>query len=304
MARFHKPVLLKKAVELLNVRAGKTYVDATVGHGGHALAILKLKGQLLGIDCDPRALKVARERLSQACPAGNQTAPGSASWHLARGNFVDIGQIVRSQGIKKVAGVIFDLGVSSYQLDSDSRGFSFKSEAPLDMRMDPSLEVTAKDLVNGLSRKELYELFTKLGQEKYSRRISSAILVARRVKKIETGRELAAIISRAVRSAHRRERTRVHPATRVFQALRIAVNDELNSLKKALPQALDLLEKNGRLVVISFHSGEDRVVKRFFKEKEENYLKIINKKPLVPSREEVDKNHRARSAKLRAAEKI
>jgi len=307
--RFHTPVLLAEALKYLNIKKGEKYLDATVGGGGHAAAILKKGGKVLGIDCDPEAIKAAREYLSRACPAP-QTKPGlrgaDASWRLAQGNFRFLAQIAREYGFQEVAGILFDLGVSSHQLETPRRGFSFRLDGPLDMRMDPSLKVTAADLVNGLSKGELNELFSRLGQEKYSRRLADALVRARRIKPIETCRELAAIIVAAQpgqgrRAGKRDRRPRLHPATRVFQALRIAVNDELNNLKEALPPAVELLKPKGRLVVISFHSGEDRLVKQFFKENQS--LKILTKKPVRPTEEEREKNPRSRSAKLRAAEK-
>ncbi|HUS59870.1 MAG TPA: 16S rRNA (cytosine(1402)-N(4))-methyltransferase RsmH [Nevskiaceae bacterium] len=293
MARFHKPVLLKEIINYLKVIRGEKYIDATIGGGGHAQQILSLGGKILGIDCDPEAIKAAGRCLPTACPT---------SWRLVQGNFVHLKKIAEKNKYTGVAGILFDLGVSTYQLETPKRGFSFKLEGPLDMRMDPSLSVTAADLVNGLNKGELDELFSKLGQEHYSRRIAEAICRARRLKPIKASNELAEIIAK-VRS--KRGFIRLHPATRCFQALRIAVNDELNNLKNALPQALDLLKLGGRLVVISFHSGEDRIVKQFFRKKDEaGELRILTKKPVRPTQEEVGKNPRSRSAKLRAGEKI
>jgi 16S rRNA (cytosine1402-N4)-methyltransferase len=306
MAKFHEPVLLKESIDYLEVKKGEKYIDATLGGGGHTLAILKKQGQVLGIDCDPEAIKAARERLSQACPirlsALSRNVGSSASWRLAQGNFAHLKTIAAREGFSRVAGILFDLGVSSYQLSEAHRGFSFNLEAPLDMRMDPSLKVTAADLVNGLNQGELHELFSKLGEEHYSRRIAEAICLARRLKPIKTCDDLARVILRARPKRGKYDRT--HPATRCFLALRIAVNDELNSLRKALPSALEILKPKGRLVIISFHSGEDRIVKRFFEREEGESLKILTKKPVRPTPEEVKKNPRSRSAKLRAAEKI
>lgn len=288
----HIPVLLKEVIKFLAVKPNKLYIDTTVGGGGHTQAILKLGGQLLAIDCDPEALKAAREHLSTACPG--------ASWRLARGNFKDLAKIARENNFGRVDGVLFDLGVSSYQLKTPNRGFSFNLEGPLDMRMDPSLQVTAADLVNGLNKGELEELFKKFAQEHYSRRIAEAIVDARRLKPIETSDELAKIIIQA-----KPRRGRIHPATGVFQALRIAVNDELNNLRQALPQAVALLKRGGRLVVISFHSGEDRIVKHFLRDTEKHgKIRIITEKPIRPSATEVNVNPRSRSAKLRVGEKL
>jgi 16S rRNA (cytosine1402-N4)-methyltransferase len=292
---FHKPVLLKEVIEYLNIKAGEKYLDATLGGGGHAQEILKRGGKLLGIDCDPWAIEAARGCLSSACP--------DASWQLARGNFAHLKEIALEHGFAQVAGVLFDLGVSTYQLETAERGFSFNLECPLDMRMDPDLQVTAADLVNGLSENELKEIFTRFGEERYARRLAGAIGRARQIKPIKTANQLAAIILKAWPRRGRFER--IHPATRCFQALRIAVNDELGNLRKALPQAGELLKPKGRLVVISFHSLEDRIVKRFFKEEEkEEKLRIITKKPIRPTEAEINSNPRSHSAKLRVAEKI
>jgi len=291
---FHKPVLLKEAIEFLNVKAGEKYIDATVGGGGHSEAILKAQGEILGIDCDPEAIKSAREYLSSACP--------NTSWQLARGNFKDLKEIATANGFVPVAGILFDLGVSSCQLETPKRGFSFNLEGPLDMRMDPDLKVTAADLVNVLGENELAEIFFKFGEERYSRRIARAICCARQVAPIETANKLAEIILRARPRRGRFDRT--HPATRCFQALRIAVNDELNNLKRALPQALEILKPGGQLVVLSFHSLEDRIVKNFLKSAAgEGKLQILTKKPIRPTYEEIEANPRSRSAKLRAGEK-
>lgn len=294
MAKFHEPVLLKEVIEFLKVKRGEKYLDATLGGGGHTAAILKSGGILLGIDSDPEAIGAARSYLASACPPGKHS-----SWRLVSGNFKDLYQIAKKEKFLNVSGILFDLGVSSYQLNQGERGFSFGREGPLDMRMDPNLKVTAADLVNGLNKGELNELFTKFGQEQRSRRLAEALVRARKIRPIKTTRELAAIISQVAP-----RKGRLHPATRVFQALRIAVNDELNNLKKVLPQAEDLLKPKGRLVVISYHSGEDRLVKTFFKaETEREHLKIITKKPVRPTEEEIESNPRSRSAKLRVAEK-
>lgn len=294
MDGFHRPVLLKEVIDYLKVEKGEKYIDATLGGGGHAEAILKQGGRVLGIDCDPEALKAAKNHLVSACPLGDKF-----SWRLARGNFSHSKNIATKFGFSRVAGVLFDLGVSSYQLAKSTRGFSFEREGPLDMRADPNLKVTAADLVNSLNKGELHELFTKLGQEHYSRRLAEAICRARRLRPIQTTTRLVRIIDEALP----RKRDRLHPATRSFLALRIAVNDELNNLKEALPQAMELLKPGGRLVVISFHSGEDRIAKRFFKEVEPRKIKILTKKPIRPSVEEIKRNPHSRSAKLRAVEK-
>lgn len=288
---YHVPVLLKETIDLLKVEPGKKYIDATLGGGGHSKEILNRGGELLAIDRDPEAIENFRNYLKSACPA----SPPKLSW----GNFEDIDKFAQEQGFERVDGILFDLGVSSHQLETPERGFSFSSPLPLDMRMDPRLSLSAKDLINVLNEGELYELFTKLGEEQYSRRFARAVCRARRVKPIETCSELAEIIAKAAPG-----RGHLHPATKVFQALRIAVNDELNSLKAALPKTLEILKPKGRVVVISFHSLEDRIVKEFFRSQEESgKLTILTKKPIVPSMKEVEQNARARSAKLRSAER-
>lgn len=301
MEKYHKPVLLKESIEYLKVTKGEKYIDATVGGGGHAEAVLKFGGIILGIDVDPEAIEAAREYLSQACPSSIKNRGLIVPWRLAQDNFAHLKEIALEEKFIPVAGVLFDLGVSSHQLKTPGRGFSFNAEEPLDMRMDPSLSVTAADLVNGLNKGELNELFYKLGQEHFAGRVAEAICRARRVRPIKTCDQLAKIIlaSRPARSRF----GQTHPATRCFQALRIAVNDELNNLKLALPQAVEILKPRGRLVIISFHSGEDRIVKQFFKE-EGGRIKILTKKPILPSDEEVQANPRSRSAKLRAVEKL
>lgn len=292
---FHQPVLLKKSLKYLNIKPGEKYIDATLGGGGHTLAILKSGGHTLSIDCDPEAIQAARKALSHACPPRTSRCRVLPSWRLIQENFVHLKTIAHQNGFKKVAGILFDLGVSTHQLKTSRRGFSFNSEEPLDMRMDPSLTVTAADLINGLHEKELSELFEKLGDE-HDKRIAAAICQARKIEPIKTCQQLTEIIVKAkkIRAG------RINPATRCFQALRIAINDELNNLKKALPQALTLLKPKGRLVIISFHSGEDRIVKQFFKK---NKMKILTKKPVQPSESEIKNNPASRSAKLRAAEK-
>ena len=292
---YHIPALLQETIGLLKVEPGKKYIDATLGGGGHSEEIVKRGGQLLAIDCDPEAVEYSRQRLEDACPF--------SKLKVVWGNFNDIDKIARENNFLGVDGILFDLGVSSHQLETSERGFSFNLGGNLDMRMDPGLSVSAQDLVNVLNEGELAELFLKFGEEKYSRRYAAAICLARKIKKIETGDELAQIILKKAPSRGRFDR--IHPATRVFQALRIAVNDELNNLKTALPKAEGLLNKKGRLAILSFHSLEDGIVKDFFLAKQnEGILKIVNEKPIVPGKSEVKDNPRARSAKLRAAEKI
>jgi len=295
---YHIPALLNETVKALDIKPKHKYIDATLGGGGHSVEIVKKGGILLGIDQDPEAVSYASERLKNA-----QACPDLLPPKLVQSNFAEIDKVAKEFGFEKVAGILFDLGVSSHQLETSNRGFSFNQEGPLDMRMNPNLSVTAKDLVNGLNEGELAELFWKLGEEKFSRRFAKAICQARLNKPIETCNDLSQIILQEV--SPRGRFARIHPATRVFQALRIAVNDELNSLKIALPKAVELLESQGRIVVLSFHSLEDSIVKRFFIDQMgKGILKIISKSPITPTEEEVRLNPRARSAKLRAAEKI
>ena len=295
---YHIPALLNETVKALDIKPKHKYIDATLGGGGHSVEIVKKGGILLGIDQDPEAVSYASERLKNA-----QACPDLLPPKLVQSNFAEIDKVAKEFGFEKVAGILFDLGVSSHQLETSNRGFSFNQEGPLDMRMNPNLSVTAKDLVNGLNEGELAELFWKLGEEKFSRRFAKAICQARLNKPIETCNDLSQIILQEV--SPRGRFARIHPATRVFQALRIAVNDELNSLKTVLPKAVELLESQGRIVVLSFHSLEDSIVKRFFIDQMgKGILKIISKSPITPTEEEVRLNPRARSAKLRAAEKI
>lgn len=285
MSIFHESALLHEVVDALNIKSGETYVDATLGGGGHTRGILDRGGKVIGVDLDEEALNFVRSTIK------------SEDLVLMQGNFVNLDQILEKQGIKKVSGIVFDLGVSSHQLDSSERGFSFRKNSPLDMRMSLDIKVTAGDLVNGLNEGELYELFTKYGEERNARRISRAVVRSRFEEEITTTKNLADIIERVVGN-----KEKIHPATRVFLALRIAVNDELNNLEKVLPKAASLLKKNGRLVIISFHSLEDRLVKNFIRS--ELSLTGVNKKPIVPKEEEIKRNSRVRSAKLRIAEKL
>lgn len=300
---YHVPALLNEAVLLLKVKPGKRYIDATLGGGGHSDEIVRQGGEVLGIDADPEAIEFVSGKLAEACPALNFKVKGKfAPLRVVWGNFIEIERIAKENKYKGIDGILFDLGVSSHQLETAERGFSFNQVGPLDMRMDPRLSVSAKELINGLTEGELGELFSKLGEEKFAPPLAGAICRARQTKPIETSDELSEIIVKA--SPGGRKTDRIHPATKIFQAIRIAVNDELNSLRETLPKAVGLLNKGGRLVVISFHSLEDRIVKNYFKEEQEKgVLMIVTKKPIVPSVQEVNQNPRARSAKLRAAEK-
>ncbi|MDO8452679.1 MAG: 16S rRNA (cytosine(1402)-N(4))-methyltransferase RsmH [bacterium] len=293
MSTYHIPVMLTEVLEYLNVQKDKWYVDCNLGGGGHTGAILEKGGKVLGIDMDKDAITEAEESQDSRLKTEDLI--------LVQSNFVKVKEICEEKKIIP-SGILFDLGMSTHQLEAAGRGFSFNASAPLDMRMDQTFGATAKDLVNGLHQGELEELFIKYGEEFQAKRIAMRIVDERRAKPIETTDELARIVT----SVYKRNKgNRLHPATRIFQALRIAVNDELNSLKEALPASFDVLEKGGRLVVISFHSLEDRIVKNYFKELEEGgKAKILTDKPVTPSDEEVAQNPRSRSAKLRVVEKI
>jgi 16S rRNA (cytosine1402-N4)-methyltransferase len=304
----HVPVLLKEAIDFLAVRRGGTYIDATVGLGGHSYEIarrLGAPGHLIGVDKDPAALEIARQRLS----------PTSADWPtitLLHRSFAEIAaeiakgeQAARIEGMR-TDGILADLGVSSPQLGDAKRGFSFQAEGPLDMRMDPQSERTAEQVVNHLDERELADVIYEFGEERRSRRIARAIC---RSRPIQSTAHLADVISAAARPMNRGRDEydrRIHPATRTFQALRIFVNRELDDLRALLEAAPGMLKPGGRLVVISFHSLEDRIVKDALREGsiKDKYFRLLTKKPVTASEEESDRNPRARSAKLRAAERV
>jgi len=302
MSTYHTPVLPKEAIEFLNVKKNHWYIDCNLGGGGHTAKILQSGGKVLGLDMDPDAIKEVSKNYQlelQKEEAGLFAV--SENLIIYQTNFTNLKEAVNKFHLDAVSGVLFDLGVSSYQLEQAEKGFSFNLNAPLDMRMDPNSGVSAADLVNGLYEKELAQIFWEWGEERFSRPIAKKIIEARKTKKIETTNELAQII---LSVTPRRKPGHIHPATKVFQALRIAVNDELTNLSQTLPQAVDVLQKEGRLVVISFHSLEDRVIKNFFKDlQQKGELEIITKKPVVPSEEEIDINPKSRSSKLRAAYK-
>lgn len=305
----HEPVLVREVVELVNPRAGGVYIDGTLGGAGHARALLdRAQGaaRLLGIDRDGAALALARTKLAdrrEACV-------------LVHGNFTDMRTMAEAHGIGGADGIVLDFGVSSDQLDTPARGFSFNGDGPLDMRMDPSGGRTAADLVNTLSEDALADVLRTLGEEPRARNIARAIVRERQVSAIETTAQLADIVSRAVGG----RRGRTHPATRTFQALRMVVNDELESIERGLETAIGLLNPGGRLVVISFHSLEDRAAKRCFVEHagrweslaaggqawrgREPRVRLLTRKPVRPGEDEVTLNPRARSAKLRAVERL
>ncbi len=305
-SRPHLPVLYQRVLQYLRPHSGGRYVDGTVGAGGHAYGILEASrphGLLLGLDLDPQALALAQAHLS----------PFGERFTLREASYTTLAEQIRSLGWPGVDGILLDLGLSSMQLDTPERGFSFREDAPLDMRFSPRALQTAADLVNTLPQEELADLLYRYGEERRSRRIARAIIAARPIR---TTRQLAEIVVRAVPGGG----ARIHPATRTFQALRIAVNRELENIEAVLPQALTALNPGGRLVVISFHSLEDRIVKHFLRRESRDcicppeqpictcqhkaQIRLVTRKPVTASPEEVRANPRARSAKLRVAEKL
>lgn len=307
----HISVLLDECIKYLNIRPDGVYVDGTLGLGGHSEAILErltAGGTLIGIDRDDHALEDAGKRLARF---GKQAV-------LVKGNFGDVASILTKLGIPKVDGMMFDLGVSSPQLDDPARGFSYMKDAPLDMRMDERAPLTAAHILNTWSEAELRSILWRYGEERYSGRIAAAIVARREEKPFETTFELVDVIRGAMPAAALREKQ--HPAKRSFQGIRIAVNDELGSLERMLAEAPDRLETGGRLLVISFHSLEDRMVKESIRSREAGCtcpkefpvctcgfvqtLKSVTRKPVAPTKEEMERNPRARSARLRIAEKV
>ena len=286
----HTPVMLNETLSYLSPQPGGCYVDMTIGYGGHASAILSRldTGCLVGIDRDAAILELAEPRLQAT---GKQ-------YHLRCSPFADIEQVLGQLNISAVDGVLFDLGVSSYQLDDAHRGFSFSREGPLDMRMGADAPTTAESILRQYSEEALANLIWQYGEEPRSRRIAKAIVRTRQFHPIRTTLELANIVAQASGYSH----GRIHPATRVFQALRIAVNDELEQLSQGLATVLDCVKLSGRIVVISFHSLEDRIVKNFFRSHKQ-ILNILTPKPIMATPEEQHVNPRSRSAKLRCAQK-
>jgi 16S rRNA (cytosine1402-N4)-methyltransferase len=302
----HKPVLFKETLTALSPRKGGNYIDATLGAGGHAEGILEASapdGNLLGMDVDPQALKIASDRLGRF---GDRV-------RIVRRSYTNLQNEVLESGMDGVDGVLLDLGVSSMQLDTPLRGFSFKTEAPLDMRFDPENPVSADTLVNSLPETELADILWRYGEERESRRIARAICDSRPIR---TTQELASVIHKAVKKSS----GKIDPATRSFQAIRIAVNSELQSIDQVLPQALLVLKPGGRLAVISFHSLEDKLVKQFMRRESRDcicppgqpvctcghkaVLKEITHRPVTAGAAEIQENPRSRSAHLRAAEKV
>lgn len=306
----HIPVLADRSVELLRPRPGAVIVDATLGLGGHAERLLAAGATVIGLDRDQQALGLARERLAAA---GDRLRTVHAS-------FGDLASALDEVGVDRVDGVLYDLGVSSLQLDEAERGFSYRHDAPLDMRMDPTSGPTAADVVNTYPTGDLARILRTYGEERFASRIASFIGNARRRAPLRTTGELVEVVKAAIPAAARRSGP--HPARRTFQALRIEVNGELSELERSLPQAIELLAPGGRLVVLSYHSLEDRIVKRALAAaagggdepdlpnlpivlpRPDPVLRILTRRPEVPGKAEVDANPRAESAKLRAAEKI
>lgn len=306
----HQSVLYHEIIHALRPAESGRYVDATVGAGGHAWGILNASapdGQLLGLDLDPQALELARERLQAF---GERVT-------LVQASYTSLLEQARALGWHSVNGIMIDLGVSSMQLDTPQRGFSFQTDGPLDMRFGPSQTLTASDIVNHWSERELADIIWQYGEERLSRRIAQAIIKAR---PLDTTTKLAEVISAVVARNKAHGRSRIHPATRTFQALRIAVNEELKAIETVLPQALELLAPGGRLAVISFHSLEDRIVKQYFRRESRDCicppeqpvctcghkatLVEVNRKPIEAGEEESRSNPRARSARLRVAERL
>ncbi len=318
MSYFHIPVLLNEVIKITGPQKNENLVDGTLGGGGHSKAILEKtgpKGKLLGMDLDPEALRTARDNLKKF----------EKRIILKRENFADFSRIVEKYDFHPINVVLLDLGISSYQLDEDVLGISFLKNQPLDMRIGGELDdyddrITAVEILNKWSEEKIKEVIKNYGEERYARSIAKNIVAERKVKKIELTGRLVEIIEKSVPASYKSRRQRIHFATRTFQALRIAVNGELDNLKNALPQILEELSPGGRMAVISFHSLEDRIVKQFFVKESKDCvcdsevpicvcqhkarLKILTKKPITPSEEEVEKNPRARSGKLRVAEKI
>ncbi len=297
-AKFHIPVMFDTVLDLLNLKPGATAVDATVGTAGHSIGIAERVfpgGRLIAIDRDKESLEVARSRLSKY----------SGGCEFVHGNFSDIDGILAGLKIKSTDAILFDLGISSFQLSDPQRGFTFRQEGPLDMRMDRTSYISAYDLVNNLNEDEISSMLWSFGQERWHNRIAHLVVEKRQRQPIATTAELAGIVSDAIPSRFRHRHFRIHPATRTFQAVRIAVNRELEALEKGMSKAVELLAKKGRICVISFHSLEDRIVKWTFKGlAAEGRVKIITPKPLTPDMAQVEENPLCRSAKLRCAERV
>ncbi len=286
----HTSVLLEESTDILLGNGGSVYVDCTIGLGGHTKRILEKnsKAFVIGIDRDPQALEVAKENLKAF----------EGRFSLYHANYKDLDIVLNQEGIDKVDGFLFDLGISMFQIKS-ARGFSFQRDDPLDMRMNPEDSKTAYQVVNHYSQKDLERIIRDYGEERYAKKIAQAIVLYRSKKPIETTKELADIVVSVLPKRY----SKIHPATKTFQAIRIEVNDELKSLEIALEKTIPFLRTSSRIVVISFHSLEDRIVKNFFKQNS-HILKSLTKKPIIPTMEEVKQNPASRSAKLRAGERL
>lgn len=290
MNDYHNPALLKEVIKFLNVEKDSWYVDATLGGGGHTEEILKCGGKVLGIDVDEDSIEFVKAHLKKYV--------SEKRLFLCNRNFLDIEEVVKKFCPKDPLGILFDLGVSTHQLKTEERGFSFNSESDLDMRMGKNLAVKAKDLINGLSKRELEFIFLKYGEESYAKKIAQTIVSKRKVSEIKTGKELAEIVE----GVKGKENFGEHAATKVFQALRIVINEELDNFEKALPRAFRVLAPKGRILVISFHSLEDRIAKDFGKRT--HGLRILTKVPITASSTELSQNRQVRSAKMRVFEKV
>ena len=292
---FHAPVMNREVLEYLNLRPGQCVVDCTLGLGGHALGIAEKigsEGCLIGIDRDNESLQMAKEAL--------KAFPGIS--HFVYEDFRHFDEILKRLGIAEIDGILFDLGISSFQLENPERGFGIKTDGPLDMRMDQHSYISAYDLVNSLSENEISSILRNFGEERWHKRIARRLVQEREKKPFESTQELSQAVLRAMPY---RSKERIHPATRTFQAFRIAVNRELEALDAVLTKCIAYLRKGGRICVISFHSLEDRIVKNKFRDfSKAGQLKLIFKKPLRPNEEEILNNSRSRSARLRAAERI
>ena len=299
----HIPVLQKEVLEYLDPKPNENFIDATVGEAGHALAILEKnspKGKILGIDADPEVIKNTKYYIQNTAYKNRAI--------LVCDNFVNLEEIVKREGFKSVKGILFDLGMSSWHLEESGRGFSFQKNEPLDMRYNLQNPLTAEKILNYWSKPEIEKILKDYGEEQFAPRIAETILSFRKFKPIQTTSQLKEIIKKATPGWYHRKK--INLATKVFQALRIAVNDELKNLEKVLPQALEILKPDGRLAIISFHSLEDRIVKNFLSTFAKGYggqerkIQILTKKPIIPTEEEIKINARARSAKLRAGQKL
>jgi len=292
----HIPVMQKEVLEFLNLKPGNCVVDCTLGTGGHSSEILRKigpKGYVIGIDRDADSLAVAKERLKGF----------NGCCNFVQQDFRHIDTVLQELGVREVDAILFDLGISSFQLDNPERGFSIRLDGPLDMRMDKNSYISASDILNSLSEEEISSILRNFGQERWHNRIARFLVKQREKTPIESTSDLSSSVLRAIPGHQKRQR--IHPATRTFQALRIAVNRELEALEIALDKCIDFLKKDGRICVISFHSLEDKIVKEKFRYfAKEKKLKILTKKPLQPKDAEVYSNPRSRSARLRAAERI